>query len=64
MGGGDWQVVSTFGTVHIVEVRGGLLRGGVGACTILPLRKGGEGGKGFSHTEGGGGGGRAQNVLG
>ena len=34
---------------------GGGLQNGRGACEVLPLRKGGGGGKSFTHAEGGGG---------
>ena len=43
----DWSLITG---------RGGLQNGRGGACEVLPLRKGGEGGKRFSHAEGGGGG--------
>ena len=44
----------------LIKGRGGLQNGrGEGACEVLPLRRGGGGGKSFSHAEG-----RAQKVLG
>ena len=46
----DWSLITGRG--------GGYKTGGGGACEVLPLRKGGEGGKSFSHAEGG-----AQKVL-
>ena len=47
----DWSLITG---------RGGLQNGrGGGAREVLPLRKGGGGGKSFSHAEGG-----AQQVLG
>ena len=49
----DWSLITRRG--------GGATKREGGACEVLPLRKGGGGGKGFSHAEWGGG---AQKVLG